>query len=269
MTETITTPVGRLVQGSLYKGNDKDMDGNQLLYKSGPKTGEPRTDFYFAVAIPKEKETHWNQTSWGKVIEDVAKAAFPKSWNRHDFSWKIIDGDSTVMNKANRRPCDKEGFPGTWVVSFNRVYAPKIYNKDGSQQLFAENHVNLGDYVQVHATVAGNKSDKTPGVFINHLMVAFSGYGERIEQGADPESVGFGQSPLPPGVSSTPLAAFSPPVESPTTQPSAAVPPPYPAILKPPVVRTMLPAANGLSYEQYIAAGWTDEQMVEHGIMSM
>ena len=99
MTDVITTPVGRLVEGSLYKGNDRDADGNPLIYKSGKNAGQSRVDFYFAVAIPKGSETHWNQTEWGQVVENVAKAAFPKTYQRHDFSWKITDGDSTVVNR--------------------------------------------------------------------------------------------------------------------------------------------------------------------------
>ena len=49
----ITTPVGRLVAGSPYKGSDKDAEGRPLVVKNGPDAGKPRLDFYFAVAIPK------------------------------------------------------------------------------------------------------------------------------------------------------------------------------------------------------------------------
>jgi hypothetical protein len=278
MIETITTPVGRLVEGSLYKGNEFDVDNQPLKFKTGKNAGQLRTDFYFAIAVPKGVETHWNQTAWGKVIESVGKIAFPKGqWNRPDFSWKITDGDSTVMNKANRRPCDKEGFAGHWVLKFSRPFSPKIYNADGSKQLLDDNFVNLGDYIQVHASIAGNDSDKQPGIYLNHLMVAFSGYGERIILGPDPKTVGFGQDPLPAGVSPTPLAAFAPsaPLENlpefTTPASMTAAPPPYPQILNAPAAppaRVMLPAANGLSYEQYKSAGWTDEQMVQNGIMS-
>ena len=277
MVDTITTPVGRLVEGSLYKGNEFDAENQPLKYKTGKNAGQPRADFYFAIAVPKGPETHWNQTSWGAVIETVAKQAFPKGqWQRPDFSWKITDGDSTAMNKANRRPCDKEGFAGHWIVKFSRPFSPKIYNFDGSQQLLDDNFVSLGDYIQVHAMIAGNESDKQPGVYINHLMVAFSGYGERIVLGPDPKSVGFGQSALPEGVSATPLAAFSPHVELETLPEMAASPPPYPKILEAPVAPPAPPApgrvmnpdlSGGLSYEQYKAAGWTDEQMIQNGVL--
>ena len=281
MSEHITTPVGRLVEGSLYKGNEFDADNKPLIYKSGKNTGQPRTDFYFALAIPKGNETNWDQTEWGQVIKNVAMAAFPKTWNRHDFSWKITDGDSTVLNKANRRPCDKEGFAGHWIVRFSRPFSPKIYNADGSKPLLDEDIVNLGDYIQVRALVAGNMSDKTPGVYINHIMVAFSGYGERIVLGPDPKTVGFGQAPLPAGASPIPVAAFSPDVAvaevatlAPGVVPHAnhvvpAAPAPYPQILNAPAspVWVMTHLANGVTYDQYKAAGWTDEQMISGGLV--
>lgn len=272
MTETITTPVGRLVEGNLYKGSDIDINNQPKTFKTGKNAGQPRFDFYFALAIAKGKETHWNQTEWGFIIENVAKAAFPQGqWQRPDFSWKITDGDSTILNKAKppRRPCDKEGFPGHWVLKFSRPYAPKIYNADGSQQLIEENFVNAGDYIQVHALIDGNKSDQQPGMYLNHLMVAFSGYGERILLGPDPKSVGFGNASLPVGASSTPPAAFVP-ILPPIASSVVPLPPSYPQILNipaAPAVPIMLPAALGMTYEQYKGAGWTDEQMIQNNLM--
>ena len=277
MSETITTPVGRLVEGSLYQGSDRDVNGQPKLFKKGKNVGQPRYDFYFALAIKKGHEIHWNQTDWGQVIDRVAKTAFPQGqWQHPDFSWKVVDGDSTILNKGKppRRPCDKEGFRGHWVLKFSRPFAPKIYNFDGSQQLLEENYVNPGDYIQVHALVDGNNSAQQPGMYLNHLMIAFAGYGERIVLAADPKSVGFGQSPLPAGASTTPLAAFVPPVSQIATPPMPAS---YPQILTPPPVaaapaplappqRVMSPTAQG-TYEQYRAAGWTDEQLIQNGLM--
>lgn len=61
---------------------------------------------------------------------------------------------------------------------------------------------------------------------------------------------------------------------SPVTQQTApgVVPPPHPAILTPPAPvapagPVMTDAANGLSYDQYITAGWTHEQMVSAGMI--
>lgn len=55
-------------------------------------------------------------------------------------------------------------------------------------------------------------------------------------------------------------------------QPGAGGPPPAPAAPAPapppvPVGPVMLPAANGVPYASYIAQGWTDDQLRQHGMM--
>lgn len=75
-----------------------------------------------------------------------------------------------------------------------------------------------------------------------------------------------------PGVS-TPSVPATPPA---TPSPSNPAPPPYDgymatgAAAPPPAtpVRTMLPAANGATYEAMIAAGWTDAMLVQQGMMA-
>lgn len=82
-------------------------------------------------------------------------------------------------------------------------------------------------------------------------------------------------APTPPA--STPAAPTAP---APAT-PSPSNPPPYdgfmggttgqaPAAPVPPqtTARQMLPAAQGASYEALIKAGWTDEMLVQHGMMA-
>lgn len=48
---------------------------------------------------------------------------------------------------------------------------------------------------------------------------------------------------------------------------NGVTPPPVPAAPAAPV-RQMLPAAQGASYEDMVKAGWTDEMMVQHGMMA-
>jgi hypothetical protein len=290
----LLTPVGRLVQGSLYDPQTTDAENKPLIYKTGPNAGQPRQEFYFAIAIPKGIETHWSTTEWGLKIYNCAQQGFPNGQaNAPSFAWKIKDGDSNIPNRVGRKPSDCEGFPGHWILNFSSGFAPAIYTADGSSQINEANAVNLGDYIQVYGSVADNESLQQPGVYLNHSMVAFAGYGKRIFTGADPKMVGFGNAPLPAGVSATPLAqGFNPaPVTPPMgagvynpPQPSwpgnaqAPTPSPHHAILNPPPVpvpapapvapaRVMLPAANGASYEQCIAAGWTDALLIQHGMM--
>lgn len=269
----LLTPVGRLVQGSLYDAQTTNAEGKPLTVRTGANAGQQRKEYYFAIALRKGQEPHWSQTEWGKIIWDVGHKGFPNGQaDSPTFAWKIIDGDSQVPNRVGRKPCDREGYPGHWVLNFTSGFAPSVYNADGSKQIVEEDAVNLGDYIQVYGNVGDNGSTQQPGVFLNHSMVALAGYGERIVLGADPKAVGFGQSPLPPGASPTPLAqGFNPAPTALEVQECAAIqPPPYTQILTPPTtVKThvMLPAAGGATYEQLIGAGWTDELLIQHGFM--
>jgi hypothetical protein len=69
---------------------------------------------------------------------------------------------------------------------------------------------------------------------------------------------------LPPPPSAPPPAPAAPP-------PAPMVPPPPPASTPPPPpapVRQMLPAAGATAYEAYLAAGWTDAQLIAAGYMA-
>ncbi len=292
--QNFTTPVGRLVMGSLYKAQTTDAEGHPLVIKTGVNAGQPKVIFFFAVAIPKGSEQHWNQTTWGGMIYATGKEAFPQAHLSPTFAWKILDGDSNIPNRRGTIPSSREGYPGNWVISFNSGFAPKIYNKDGSAAIVEPDAVKLGYFVQVNADVSGNGSQQQPGAFINHNMVAFSAYGEEIYIGADATAVGFGQGPLPPGAMDTPVAGFAPvapgvpvapfppgvpvapfapgvpvaPVAAGVpVAPVAPPPPPNPAILKIPQKRVMTDLADGYTYEALIAAGWTDDLLRQHGIM--
>lgn len=272
----LLTPVGRLVQGSLYNGATTDAENRPLVYKSGPNMGQPRVNYWFNVAIAKGQETHWNMTEWGQKIWNVGQAGFPQGQaNSPSFAWKVIDGDSSVPNTQGNKPCDNEGFRGHWVIKFSGSFAPSLHNENGTAVLLEPNAIQLGDYVQVYGYVEDNKSTQQPGVYLNPSMVARAGFGQRIISGADPKSVGFGGSALPPGASTTPIASFSPapasvppavtvpPVIAPAAAP-VAIPPAYPQILSPAVVTEK---ANGATYEQLISAGWTHELLIQHGMI--
>ena len=272
------TPVGRLVQGNLYSGANTDAESRPLVYKTGPNVGQPRVNFWFALALEKKGSTAWNQTEWGQKIWSVGHAGFPNgAANSPHFAWKIIVGDSTIPNTQGNRPCDNEGFPGHWILKFSGAFAPSLYNENGTIALTEPNAIQLGDYIQVYGTVEDNKSTQTPGVYLNHSMIARAGYGTRIISGADPKAVGFGGSQLPIGASTTPIASFSPPVAAAiapvvpamAAAPAPMVPPPaYPQILTPPVkAKILTEKANGSTYEQLISVGWTDELLVQHGMM--
>jgi hypothetical protein len=291
----LLTPAGRLVMGSLYKPNTTDAEGKPLVVKSGPNTGQARQDYYFALAIPKGTEQHWAQTPWGAIIYRTGQTDFPQAHQAPTFAWKVKDGNSQVPNRRGKKPCDQEGFPGHWVVSFSSGYPPKISRDNGTVPILEADAVNLGDWVQVFGSCGGNGSQTQPGVFVNHSMVNFVGFGKRIVVGPDAASVGFGQGVvLPPGVSATPPsgtwapaavlpgapdtlplpATFFPAIATPALPPVVVAP--NPAFLMPapppaapalPVMRQMTAKARGATYESFIAQNWNDQLLVQHGYM--
>lgn len=208
----ITSPVGRIVAGSLYKGNTTDFDGKPLVVKTGANVGQPRVNYYIGLAIAKRTETHWALTEWGKQIWAVGHAAFPQAAQRPDFAWKIEDGDSAILNKRNKKPCDNEGYPGHWIIRLSSGFAPKIYRPENGQfvQETTEGFVKPGYFVQVAFSVDGNGNQNNSGVYLNTQMVAFSAYGPEINFGPDVNEAGFGAAPLPAGASLTPPASALP-----------------------------------------------------------
>lgn len=309
-----TTPVGRLVMGSLYTPQTTNMEGQPLTVKSGPNAGQPTVKYFFALAIPKGGEQHWSQTEWGQKILSAGQQGFPQGqWQTPTFAWKCVDGDSAVPNAKGKANNTREGYPGNWVLSFSSQFAPKIYNKDGSAAIVEPGAVKLGYYVQVNADVDGNGSLLKPGVYLNHNMVALSGFGPEIQVGPDPAAAGFGAAPLPAGASAAPVASFTPPVGVPGAAPAVplgfppagAAPAPFPGGIAPPASPSsavaaapnyafmgaqapaapatvpalpppappipagpvMTAAANGATYAQMLAAGWTDATLRQHGMM--
>lgn len=74
-------------------------------------------------------------------------------------------------------------------------------------------------------------------------------------------------------VSAPPPAPSAPPPAPSAPPPAPATPPPPPAASTPPPppaapVRQMLPAAGATTYEAYLAAGWTDAQLIAAGYMA-
>jgi hypothetical protein len=242
MTFTATkfiTRTGRVVwaggdDGTLYTPSTKDYEGNPRVVKSGPDAGKPAYRHEFGLAIAKVAgETHWGQTPEGAIIWAQGHKDHPGSASRPDFAWKVTDGDSQIPGKAKngkpgRRPCDKEGFAGHWIFTFSSSFAIKFCNANGSAYLLEPNAVKVGDYVQVAATVVGN-TGATPGVYLNHDVVALQGYGQPITNGPDPSTLGFGKGPAPAGMSTTPVGGMSAPPAVPGIPAPVAAPAPLPS----------------------------------------
>lgn len=268
----ILFPVGRMVGGSLYKSQPRtDNLGKPKLAADG----SPLTAFNFGVALEKKGEAHWSQTPWGAQIKQIGEAAFGEQTKAPSFAWKIVDGDSTIPNKKNKRPVDQEGYPGHWVLWYSQGWAPKICNADGSRELTEPDSIVPGYFMQVYAAVTDNGAkNPSPGVYLNPEAVALAGYGPRIEgQGVDTTSVGFGGGAAPAGMSSTPVGTMSAP--SPTNSappaPGALPKPPTPNaafLAPPPKMLTPAGVAAGGTYDDFVKAGWNDQQMKDAGYLA-
>lgn len=283
------TPVGRLVGGDLFKGSTTDSKGQPRVYKSGPNAGQPRTEFWFSLALPKNSP---DVVAFIQARHVEARTAWPQFFDpagnclRRDFASKIIDGDSTEYNQSMKRWCDYPGYAGHWVLRFSGSYAPKVVSTGGKRYITDPEEVKPGYWIRVSGSSVSNNSQQTPGMHLNHSLVEFVAYGEVIEFGADPTKV-FAQPvvALPPGASAIPLAPANAPVVAPPVAPVApaiATHYPVPGVTPPavPALQGIVPAhdfltpsappvepvyrhPSGATYtaSQLAAANWTPEQI--------
>lgn len=286
MSKSIVTPVGRLVQGDLFKPETTDMDNNPLLIKTGANIGQPRVNYFMAIAIPK------TDPDWPKLEAEIyaeAATGFPNYFPAGGkgilptFAFKIDDGDSQIPNVKGKRNCDKEGFPGHWILRFSSGFHSNVFAQD-LIQIVDPKAIKRGDYIRIGGTVACNGNATKPGVYMNHNMVQFIGHGQEIITGPAPEDV-FGTAPvaLPPGASATPLAsapmpqvAVVPPAVA-AVQAAPVLPAPLPSsqpdysILVPPAPAPAPVVAVAVQYElngalwtetELLAAGWAHEAII-------
>jgi hypothetical protein len=262
-----------MVGGSMYKARPRIDDRTKQPVL---KDGQPVVSYSFGVAIPKTAPM-WQQEVWGAQIKATGDAAYPGGMsNTPTFAWKVIDGDSAIPNKRNHKPCEQEGYKGHWVLWFSQGWAVKLVNANGTQELTEPDAVVPGYYIQVFGAVKGNAPSPTPGVYLNPIAVALAGYGQRITvSDVDTTAVGFGTGAVPAGMSQVPVGAMSAPssaagvATAPNPAPVAtpAAPAPNPAILNVPPRKTMTAKAAGATYEQFVANGWTDADMVAQGYL--
>lgn len=277
MSTEIITPIGRLVGGHPMVANPviDDRTGHAKLQQDGVT---PRTEVYIGLAVPKAGEAHWKQTEWGGKIYQQAVADWPAGEHGAPaFAWKITDGDSQVPNKRGRKPCDREGWPGHWVLSLATGLPVKCYHSgkyDPTQQIQNKNEIKPGDYCRALIVCRGNAPSQSPGVYLNPSLFELSRAGQEIilESGpsaADAFGGGAATTPAsnpnadplnppgnpggPPAAAVTPAPDFLNPPGAPGAPGATAAPPPAPE-------RYVL---NGQAYtaEQLAAAQWSPEQI--------
>jgi len=272
---------GRLVQGNVLEPQTKNMQGAPLT----DLQGNPKVQYFIAVAVLKTDAEMLKEYA---KIQAIAVAGFPGGETQAPtFAWKIIDGDQPPHSS-------KEGFAGCYVFRFTSGFQYSAYTEGGERQITDPNELKRGNYLRVTFTAAPNKSNIKPGIYLNTTFVELIGYGEEISSGPDAKALlaGIGSAVLPAGASATPIAGVPmampgaappvgvappvPPVQpTPPVIPGQTAPPVIPAPPAPPVQPApdfltppvMTAAANGMSYQQYIDAGWNKESLIANGLM--
>lgn len=272
MSEWTATPVGRLVGGSAANANVKDFQGKPLT----DNNGNPRTEYFIQLAIPK------TDPEWARLytmIQTEARTSFPGIFDPQGnpvkpFSWKITDGDSQAPNSKGKKPCDREGWPGHWILNLSHGFAPSAFGKDFLP--IDPTSIKLGFYVKASMNVKGNGQDPQGdrcGVYLNFQSIMLVEEGTIIQVGPSAQEMFGGGTPQHAHQTHTPPASAPPPaaITAPATTPPPGVTPAPGFVNGPPAGNAapgfkMAPSAPN-TYEQYRAAGWTDDQLIAQGHM--
>lgn len=187
----VVSPIGRIVEGDPFKPQTHDSNGQLRVYKTGPNVGQPNPQYYIGLAVPKLINGQPNQdwASFHAFVWQVASAAWPNLFQngqciRQDFAWKIRDGDG--FSKEGKNLSEKPGFAGHWIVSFSSSFAPQVVVETSPgvyAELTNEEAVKRGYYVRIGASVSGNDSTQTPGIYMNLDKIELKGLGEVIATG--------------------------------------------------------------------------------------
>lgn len=206
-----TTPIGRFVQGDLFKGSDKDRKGNPYIIKTGPNKGQPTTRYFFAVAFAKTDAAF--MALWQQLAQ-LARQGYPQYFDANGncthprFTYKIVDGDG--VDDDGKPNNTKEGFAGHWVVKFSGSFPPKVFHAgkyDPMQQVTDPAQVKRGWYIRVAANAKPNIGSDVPGLYLNASLVSIEAAGPEITSGPD-ASAAFAQpaGPLPQGATAVPMS---------------------------------------------------------------
>lgn len=200
----VTSPVGRIVQGSVG-----------LRDKIDKKTQQPKRDndgniireTFIALAIPKQIP---HPQSPGHMIDNpeflpiyqqmvgIAMQAYPNRFNPDGsrkpnvkFAMKLTDGDNDY-DQSGEPVSKKEGFAGNWILKLNTRYAPRCHPMGkydpGSEIPNPESVIKCGHWVRVAFTIDTNgvkegDSEAVPGLFLSPHLVEYVGIGAEITSG--------------------------------------------------------------------------------------
>lgn len=242
------------------------------------------------------------------ILDADARAAWPQFFGQrpqglqfpitlpHDctnpkFANKIIDGDG--FDEKGQPYSANEGWAGHWVIKCANGFAPKVSewtNQGWVETIHTGRTIKCGDYISIGGDCVSNKSADSPGMYMNFDNVSFEQEGPFIAQkgGVDAETAlgsrgpnagaagqgtaGAGQAGgHAHGGQTSGTASDQQPYSGYREGAAGAGAPPPPDGGKappPPSGPQMTAKANGVTYDEYKASGWTDDQLKAHGLLA-
>lgn len=216
-------------------------------------------------------------------------ASLPMDCTSPKFANKVVDGDG--FDEDGKPNSAKDGWAGCWIIKVSNGFAPEVkeWNNGWVDMTPHGRQIKPGDYITISGTCESNKSTQSPGMYMNFDIVSFEQEGERIvyASAVDANSaLGSRGGPANPPPASDPAhsapaagagnpahgtggstTASAPPYDG-YRQDTAAPPPPADAAPPPPAGPAMTDKAGGKTYESFIAAGWNDDQLRQHGYLA-
>lgn len=310
------TFLGRLVQGSPTENpHNTDDKGNKKFRKNG----EPDTPFYVAIAVEKNPANRFlvhgvpDYESQKAILDGDARTAWPQFFGTRPqglafgahlapdctnptFANKVVDGDGHT--KEGKPYSANEGWAGCWIIKSSTYYAPQVQEWrddqiDGRGAVLPAGwfpvektgrKIKLGDYVSVSGLCESNKSNESPGMYMNLDLVAFEKEGELIvsksavdagavlgSRGGPSGGAGAGtSSSTAHGAQTSGTASAGEAYSGYRTPPADDTPPPPGDDTPPPPSGPVMTAkAGGKSFQSFVDKGWTEAQLREHGYIAV
>lgn len=300
-----TSPVGRLVQGSMTMQQETDIN-NPNIKLTNPD-GTPKMSLFFALAFPKKLDNGQDNQEFLQfytLMVQTAQAAWPALFpngattsSNPKFSWKYQDGDGVDTN--GQSVSGKAGFAGNHIIKFASNYNVSCFVEGQfapHQQLQKPDEtIKRGYWLRVFGDMRSNNATGTqvPGISIYPSLVSFVARGEEIASGPD-AAAAFGGAPVgyvPAGATpatSAPVGGNALP--SPTgiaipgqvqqqsgvvipgqvQQAAVVVPKPGGIVIPSPPAKPAYRVADaypGITVEQVLAQGWTADDAVGAGLL--
>ena len=216
MTDFVS-PVGRLIYGSVFKGNDKGYQNRPN--DVDPSTGLPQLKWAFGLAVEKANP---ELPAFMALLQGSMREAWPTfQGNMSDpsvFKAKIVDGDTPAL-------ASKAGYAGCIIFKIESKFLPTVFSPDGQRVITNPDEVKRGFFIQVAGSYTTNGDPTRSGMKMWGSKVLFKFAGEEIKgTGGDPscfENTG-GYRPAGAIDASTPASAPATQVFAPQAQPVTA-----------------------------------------------